>query len=116
MSTEENAARLAKLPKWAQQELASQEATIRHLRGRLAVGPEESNAFLDPYAEPPRPLGRNPVIEFGDRDQDHGNRDMTVRWKDGELIINGMAPSHDSYLAVFPVSGNQVMVKHVRKG
>jgi hypothetical protein len=114
MSTRNDQERLDRLPKWARERILRLERNVEHLEAKLSTGPADSNAFLDPYSDSPRPLGKDPVIEFGARGEEM--REFTVRYKDGELVINGMAPSFDDYFGVFPGSGNQVTIKHVKKG
>lgn len=105
-------ARVARLPKWAQDRIKLLESNVVHLERQLATGPADSNAFLNPYSESPTPLGKNPVVAYGP----HGDlKEFTVQFKDGELTIQGLAPSYTDYLAVLPQSGNQVLIKHLRK-
>lgn len=105
-------ARLARLPKWAQERIKLLEGNVVHLERKLATGPADSNAFLNPYSSAPTPLGKNPMVAYGLRD---GVGEFNVQFKDGELVVQGMAPSYVDYLAVLPQSGNQVMIKHLRK-
>lgn len=55
---------LTKLPKWAQREITALEGSLAHERARLSAGPEDSDTFVDPYAEAPRPLGKGPLVEY----------------------------------------------------
>jgi hypothetical protein len=55
---------LTKLPKWAQTLIAVLESDIRYLKAKVEAGPENSNTFADPHADPPRPLGQSPNIQF----------------------------------------------------
>jgi hypothetical protein len=105
--------RLERLPKWARDEIVRLRGDVEHLEAKLRCGPADSNAFLNPCSDSPTPLGKDPVIEFGERGEEM--REFTVRYKNGELAINGMAPSMDDYFGVFPGSGNQVTIKHVKK-
>ncbi len=53
-----------RLPKWAQQEITRLNANVEYWKARATVGPENSDTFLDPYGDPPTPLGKRPVVEF----------------------------------------------------
>lgn len=106
---------MAKLPKYAQSEIEVLRSNVASLERKLSAGPEDSNAFLDPYRDAPRPLGKDPVIQFRDTPDD-SLAGFTVQFKDGELRVQGMAPAHDDYLAVLPMSGNYVAIRHVKKG
>lgn len=113
MTTNLTPEQLNKLPKYVAQEIERLSGNVEYLRRKLQAGPEDSNAFLDPHSEEPRPLGKNPVIKFqsGDGEMDG----FVVQFVDGELKIQGVAPRYDDYLGVFPVSGNYVTIKHVKK-
>jgi hypothetical protein len=105
--------RLDRLPKHARDEIIKLRADVQHLRQKLSAGPEDSNAFLDPNSDSPTPLGRNPFIKF--RTSENGYDGFTVQFKDGALLVQGMAPRVEDYLGVFPMSGNYVSIKHVRQ-
>lgn len=115
MEPQHDQERLDKLPKHAREEIILLRSNVAHLERKLSVGPADSNAFLDPYGRAPRPLGNNPMIKFatGEEDELEG---FHVQFVDGELRIQGMAPRYDDYLAVLPMSGNYVAIRHVRKG
>ena len=114
MEPQHDQERLDRLPKHAREEIILLRGNIAHLERRLSVGPADSNAFLSPHSEAVTPLGTNPLIKFSDEpDQFDG---FMVQYKDGELFIQGMAPGFDDYLAVFPMSGNYVAIRHVKKG
>lgn len=117
MEPQHDQERLDRLPKHAREEIVLLRSNVAHLERKLSVGPENSNAFLDPYSSTPRPLGINPVIKFvtgtGEEDTLEG---FHVQFVDGELRIQGVAPRYDDYLAVLPMSGNYVAIRHVKKG
>lgn len=106
--------RLSRLPKWAREKIVRQGETIEYLKDKLRQGPENANVFADPYSETPRPVGKDPVLRF-DTGSDHRLEGFTVRFMDGELHVQGMAPHVDDYLAVFPTGGNTVIIKHTKR-
>lgn len=114
MNPQPDQERLDKLPKWVREEIVRLRSNVVYLERKLSIGPADSNAFLDPYSETPRPLGTNRMIKFhtGANELDG----FHVQFVDGELKIQGVAPGYDDYLAVFPISGNYVSIKHVKKG
>lgn len=113
METQPDQARLDRLPKHAREEIILLRSNNAALQRKLSQGPADSNAFLDPYSDSPRPLGNNPMIKFIDGPDDLGG--FHVQFIDGELKIQGVSPGYDDYFAVFPISGNYVSIKHVRK-
>lgn len=61
--------REARLPAWARELLAAyrreaERAVRANEEARLATAPEESDAVLAPYSEPPIGLGRNALVRF----------------------------------------------------
>lgn len=103
--------RLGRLPKWAVREITSLRAANADLVRRLTEGPEDSNAFADPYMHP-RPLGKNPTIQFGPQGSLEG---FNLRYDGQALIIHGQAPNIDDYFAVFPTAGNGIEIRHTKK-
>ena len=117
MEPQHDQERLDRLPKHAREEIILLRSHVAHLQRTLSVGPEDSNAFLDPYSETPRPLGNNPVIKFvTGTDEKDTLEGFHVQLVDGELRIQGVAPAYNDYMAVLPMSGNYVAIRHVRKG
>jgi hypothetical protein len=64
------------------------ERSVAHYKAELAVGPEDSDTFADPYGVP-RPLGRGTSIVFTPHaNVKHGIGRVTVRRQDdGKLHI-----------------------------
>lgn len=114
MEPQHDQERLDRLPRHAREEIILLRSNVANLQRKLSVGPADSNAFLNPHSEAVTPLGKNPLIKFSDEPDQFGG--FTVQFKDGELFIQGMAPGFDDYLAVFPMSGNYVSIRHVKKG
>jgi hypothetical protein len=115
MNKQPDQERLDRLPKWAAEEIIRLRSKIVGLEARISTGPGDSNAFLNPYREgASTPLGKDPMIQF--RVGEDALDGFTVQFKNGELLVQGMAPAHDDYLGVFPMSGNYVAIKHVKKG
>jgi hypothetical protein len=102
---------LTKLPKWAQTEIETLRMRVAERDARLAVGPEDSTVFMDPYADVPKPLGDDPTIEFavgdlyGMRQYIHVSR---VRGTEGLRIYASEA------LAIRPSASNVVEVYNTR--
>jgi len=116
MKTQHDQEWLDRLTKKARDEIVGLREKVDSLEARLSVGPEDSNAFLDPYRDASRPLGKDPVIQFRTGDPDDSLSGFTVQFKGAALLVQGMAPSHDDYMAVMPMSGNYVKITHVREG
>jgi len=114
MDPQPDQARLDRLPKWAAEEIVRLRNKIDGLNRVISAGPADSNAFLNPYRDFPTPLGKDPTIQF--RDGEDPLNGFTVQFKNGEILVQGMAPAYDDYLGVFPMSGNYVAIKHVKKG
>lgn len=61
----EQARRRARLPQWAQQELARLESSVADLKRKLTAGPEDSDTFVDHMGHMERtPLGQRPRVTF----------------------------------------------------
>lgn len=74
------------LPKWVQEGIENLMRDNDSLRKKLAVGPENSDTFAEPYADPPKPLGRNAHIRYGGLDF---HRTFDVNYADGQLYVRG---------------------------
>lgn len=55
---------IARLPRWARNEIERLRRDNEHYQARLREGPEDSRVFADAYSGAARPLGRDPIIEF----------------------------------------------------
>lgn len=101
---------VSRLPKWAQDRIASLERDVEHLRATLAVGPEDSDTFCDPYLDQ-RPLGRGQTIRFVlDRRADH-RPDVYI---DAKLDAEGGCVAircADGSLAITPTHANEILVR-----
>jgi len=104
--------RLARLPRWAQDEILRLRANVANLEAKLSAGPDNSNAFLNPNSSAPTPLGRDPYIKYVD-DPERGNG-FGVQYKDGQLIVQGTG-SWDQTFVVRPQAANAVTIEHIRK-
>lgn len=105
--------RLERLPKHAREEIIRLRDRVANLEAKLADGPADSNVFLSPHYDAV-PLGKDVYLGYkteGPEDVDG----FTVQFKNGSVLVQGMAPSHDHYLGVFPMSGNYVEIRHVKK-
>ena len=113
MKTNLTEEQLAKLPAYVRNEIERLVADGSSMERALRAGAEDSNTFLEPYnPQTRRPLGKDPVILFRTGD---GMKGFTVQFKNEELLVQGMAPSYEDHLAVFPMSGNYVAIKHVKR-
>lgn len=100
---EQLAAREAKLPKWAQQELGRLRRDLEAAQKRLTAGPEDSDTFVQSYSYGDIPLGDSPSILFkvGESWQDK----FTVRREGKYLNVMG-----GGMIAVMPRGGNVVRI------
>jgi hypothetical protein len=98
---------IERLPKWAQDELARLDREVAYLKGKLAVGPEDSDTFADPFASAPRPLGRGTRIRFTPKDAERAHFDVTLQ-DDGSLEVHA-----DYMLAVIPQASNMIELRRV---
>lgn len=57
-------ARFARLPKWAQRELKRLESSVDYYKAKLEVGPEGSDTFFDAGPETQQPLGEGVSVTF----------------------------------------------------
>lgn len=60
---------VSKLPKWAQDRISNLERNLQHAEQQLAIGPEDSDTFANPYGDmiggsAIRPLGRGELVRF----------------------------------------------------
>lgn len=60
---EEVAAKLARLPKWAQVEMGRLTANAEYWKDKATAGPEDSNTFVQDFVAS-KPLGESPIIQF----------------------------------------------------
>lgn len=98
----------ARLPVWAQREIERLERDLASARAKLAVGPEDSDTFADPYSADRRPLGRGTTIEFvldDDRDRIRVRLDQDSR---GRVYLDVNASS--SCLTLQPRSSNAIEI------
>jgi hypothetical protein len=112
MMTEKPEHDLTKIPKWARQEIERLRTDVAYLREKLEAGPADSDVFADPYGDSPRPLGRGTMIEFGDKDSEHGA--WNVALQDGELHITLHSLRAAGTAAVIPWSSTSLRVRSVR--
>lgn len=108
---QERMAKVAKLPQWAQQHIATLQMRVTELQGELAAGPEDSNTFvIGSYGtRPDRPLGRSPHIRF----QTGGDHDYieAVLMEDGMVHIRA-----STMLGIMTQSGNSAAVGPIGYG
>lgn len=95
---------LARLPKHAQRYISVLERDLAHKCELLAVGPTDSNTFSDPYADVPRPLGRDTTVAFNLGDHKYSTV-VNVHVDDGVLRVQG-----GEAFAVLPSSTNVVHI------
>jgi hypothetical protein len=107
---EPTAEQLAKLPKWAQRYIRTQQMYIENLNAHvdeLSQGPDDSDTFVEHYSTyPTRPLGKSPIIKFKLGEDEH-ERAVHLRVherNDGSKYLNVMALS--SWVSIRPRSGN----------
>lgn len=95
----------AKLPKWAQRELAGLEADLAAARAALAVGPDDADTFADPFRDPPRPISRGGLVRFGGL----WPYAFDVRLVSGALEVRG-----EGAIRVRPQASNVIMIELAR--
>jgi hypothetical protein len=93
------------LPKWAQRELASLEADLAAARAALSVGPDDADTFADPYADPPRPIGRGGLIRFGG---------LWPYAFDARLVGGALEIRGEGAISVRPQASNVIVVEVTR--
>jgi hypothetical protein len=104
---------LSKLPRWARERIQFLERRVQEAADREAMGPEDSNTFLNPHLDHdsvrrPTPLGRDAHVRWhleGDEERFY----LEARLDDGVLLVMS---SH--LLAVRPKSSNVINVELVR--
>jgi hypothetical protein len=83
----------------------------QHWKALVAVGPDESDTFADPYSDAPRPLGHAVDIEFvttsGAKLRACLGRDQVSG------LIDRLEISGDSLITVNPRAANVVWIKSV---
>lgn len=99
---------VTKLPKWAQAEISRLTRDLEYERARLAVGPEDSDTFADPYNHTPRPLGRGTSIQFV-LEEGRGKtiHVRTTQRHDGTVRLDVVG---GDMIIVHPQSGNHVEI------
>ncbi len=103
---------VTRLPKWAQRRIALLERSVAYHKAELAVGPEGSDTFADPYGTP-RPLGRGTTIVFtgGDPTSPSPPDRVTVRRQDDGSLYVMCAES----AVVLPASNNTFVIVSERR-
>jgi hypothetical protein len=99
---------LARLPKYAQSEIMYLTRALEQALAKLQEGPEEANAFLNPYRNDYRkPLGQDVTIQFGDEDGVH----FVVKHESDKARLDVIAyGDHVDRMYVAPRGGNCVHV------
>ncbi len=107
-TTETEAARMARLPKWAQDRIRYLERDLADTLARFADEQPPSNTYAEPYGDPPRGLGTDVNVMFVlDTGDDGSPRDyVQVRLDRGRVYVQ----ASDS-LAIFPSASNTAYIK-----
>lgn len=115
--SENEQARMARLPSWARQEIERLERTVADLENRIAVGPEDSDTFVVGYSRPDTPLGERTTIRFN-LDVDGGGRSGYIEagiqegtWAGGRVLVVRGAES----LEILSGSGNMVFIRDMAR-
>lgn len=104
--------KIERLPKWAQQYIGTLERNLAHAHAKLAVGPEDSDTFLEPYGTPKlRPLGDGVSVRFTLGTKRYGiyvdaRTDVSPRAEKRLVLMGGTG------LVIKPVSSNIVYVSN----
>lgn len=93
-----------KIENLAQREISRLRADVEHYKAKLAIGPEDSRVFADPYSDAARPLGNSTTVAF--YVEEDGAR-FLVRL-DGEHL--NVMLSHGNALHVVPAASNVVRI------
>lgn len=112
MPVAEKQDRVDRLPKWARDRIGQLEREVAYFQAKLSEGPEDSDTFLDPHADAPRPLGCGGTVRFVLRADERGAReyvDVRLDRADSFLVVRG-----SDGLAVFPAASNSLFVKLAR--
>ena len=108
--------RMARLPKWAQDEIQRLENSNAYLRKKLEAGPEDSNTFVQSHTHPSTPLGESPTIRFVLSDEDEWI-DIEVTPTESslsELTVRCNSNSgRTGRIAVLPVVSKVIIVRAV---
>ena len=109
----QKAERIAKLPKWARQEIERLEKNVAHYVAQLTAGDGDSDTFANPYSTAKRPLGRGTTIEFV-LGQDRFGRDKRIRVRtetrhDGTVVLD---VSGGYGIVVLPRASNSIEIVH----
>ena len=99
---------ITKLPKWAQSRIQRLERDIAFYQERLAEGPENSDTFAEPYATPPRPLGRETTVELRLGDNGEAIHVRTERDTRGRRSV--YVYGSNMHLSVQPLSSNTLRI------
>jgi hypothetical protein len=121
MISNEDYARLHKLPQWASALIRDQERRITDLGSQVesltAEKPQGSNAVVNPYsAQSVMHLPRNPTVQFRRLVDDgslHATAYLEVRFDGRGLEIHGQGMRHDDALVVRPQVSNAVRIDFV---
>lgn len=108
---QQKAERIAKLPKWARQEIERLEKNVAHYIAQLVAGDEDSDTFANPHSTAKRPLGRGTSIEFV-LGQDKRGHDLAIRVRT-ESLRDGTAMldvSGSDGLNVLPRASNRIEI------
>ncbi len=97
---------ISKLPKWAQTEIEVLRRNVSHLEAELAIGPDESDTFIDPYTRDRTPLGKGVriVLEL------QSEQSIEVVNK-GEYVEARSTGKHSGSLQIQPQSSNAVRLR-----
>lgn len=101
---------MERLPKWAQRRIEKLEQDVASYRRQLAVGPEDSNVFRDPYSDGPdgehllngRPIGKDTTIRFT----------AAGGWIECKVTDRGLSVRSEEALWVQTQSGNSAVVRN----
>lgn len=103
-------ARRAKLPIWAQDEIAFLERRLAEKVAKIAeltTAPEGSNASIDPLSCHPVPIKRNPTIRF----ELDGGCYLETRFDGRKLVVHGNGPTFEHRFVVLPEVSNSVAIQ-----
>lgn len=102
---------ITKLPLWAQNKIQVLQNRLDSANAKLAAGPEDSNAFANPYSDAPQPLGKDPNIVFqipNPRSPDAHPWQFRVTLEDDQLYVNA---SGSGEMVVLPRASNAFYVR-----
>lgn len=93
---------LDRLPKWAKDEILRLEANVEHWQAKASVGPDDTNVFVDPYSDAPKPLHRRAHVRWTFDENVRRCRYVEVWQKGGELQIQASSDT----IAFVPQASN----------